>query len=146
MAASFIILAALPGTELKLSTFARLAGLTVAVWTLVATEVRTGLVAVAIGLLLHLALSRKARTWVRMIALTPFAIILAIIAFPAASSTSSGFAALQSLLTNPFDSRFTYRFHTWDQAIAMINSRPILGWGPGSAGDTLEPFFRLAGT
>lgn len=144
MAACFVILAALPGAQLRASRGARLLGVMIGAWTLVETEVRTGFVAVVAGALLQLVLSRNVRTWARVVALAPVAVLVAIVALPSIAA-NSGVAAVQSLLTDPFDSRFTYRFTTWDQALSMIGARPITGWGPGAAGDTLSPFFPPGG-
>lgn len=144
MAASFILLAALPGSGLGVHRLLRFGGAGIGLWTLAEAEVRTGFVAVAAGVLMHLVLSRSARTWARAVAAAPVVLLIAILAIPSLAS-DSGVAAVQSLLTDPFDSRFAYRFTTWQQAISMVQERPVAGWGPGSAGDTLSAFFPVGG-
>ena len=145
MASAFVILAALPRSGLEVPRFFRFAGAVVGAWTLLETEVRTGLVAVALGLILYLLTTSSASLYLRIILATPLVSTLLIMAAPLLPTSFGGFAALQSLLTNPFDSRFAYRYVTWDQALQMISTRPLIGWGPGSAGDTMGPLFPAGG-
>lgn len=50
-------------------------------------------------------------------------------------------AALASFRNWESDQRLQNRLAFWDQARQMIESRPVFGWGAGSAGDTLDRYF-----
>ena len=145
MASAFLILLSMPDIEAELTMFQKVVGFLAGTWTLFETEVRTGFVVVAVGAIAHFVLSSKARNWFRLLILIPLMALFALAFSPEVRSILPNSAALTSLLSNPLDSRFTYRFTTWEQAWDMIQSKPFLGWGPGSAGDTMGWRFPLGG-
>jgi O-antigen ligase len=48
---------------------------------------------------------------------------------------------LESIGEFATDTRFQGRFPGYQQGITMFQSSPLIGWGSGSAGDTLGPYF-----
>jgi O-antigen ligase len=50
-------------------------------------------------------------------------------------------AALESLRTWSSDQRLANRLVFYEQAKQLFEQRPVLGWGAGSAGDTLDRYF-----
>jgi O-antigen ligase len=51
-------------------------------------------------------------------------------------------STLESLTHWQTDSRLLNRFDTYRQANDLIQRRPFSGWGPGSAADTFDRYFR----
>jgi len=106
---------------------------------LVFADVRSGYVAVAVGVGVTLLLrpgfdGKKAKIVKLTIA------VLGIVALLLASGVISN-RAISSIPHLGEETRVTSRFTYWQTAISMIRASPIVGWGAGSAGATLETAF-----
>jgi O-antigen ligase len=104
-------------------------------------EVRTGYLAVALGVLLTLLLRPSpGRTRGQSAALT--VLVAIVVAFLLASGTISS-EAISSLGHLGSDSRVESRVETFGAAFDLIRHSPLVGWGPGSAGSGVSQYFFL---
>jgi O-antigen ligase len=104
-------------------------------------EVRTGYLAVALGVLLTLLLRPSpSRTRGQSAALT--VLLAVVVAFLLASGTISS-EAISSLSHLGTDSRVASRVETFSAAFDLIRHSPLVGWGPGSAGSGVSQDFFL---
>jgi O-antigen ligase len=105
-------------------------------------NVRSGWIAAFSGLLVVIALRPTRRGLPRAMR-----VVMLIGALSAAVLTNlqslllRNNAALESLTHWRTDTRLLNRLETYRQAGALIRQRPLTGWGPGSAADTLGRYF-----
>jgi O-antigen ligase len=110
-------------------------------WVLVLADVRTGYVTVALGIVLTLLLRPGARrSRLRTVGLTGL-LVAAVVLLLSTSLVSN--QAVSSIPNLGSDSRVASRVETIHVSEEMIGDSPLLGWGPGSAGSTLESAFFL---
>lgn len=115
----------------------------VGVVALLASNVRTGILATAlVGLLAFLAVPRGGARLRRLSLLIAGGV--AVLALGVGSVVAEN-PAVESLSSSTTDTRFRNRFDTWQQGFEMIRDRPVAGHGSGSAGDTLGPRFAPLG-
>jgi O-antigen ligase len=101
-------------------------------------SVRTSFIALAVVvvvLVLVIPLSRRAR-WIAVASIT----VVGAASVAAASLGLLGSAAA-SLFSVTTDGRFLNRFPGYADALEALRQSPLVGWGAGSAGDTLGPQF-----
>jgi O-Antigen ligase len=110
-------------------------------WLLILADVRTGYVTVALGVVLTLLLRPGGRhSRLRTVGLT----VLVAIAIGVLLSTSLvSDQAVSSIPNLGSDSRVASRVQTIHESEELIGDSPLIGWGAGSAGSTLEPAFFL---
>lgn len=145
LAGSFLVLIALYGwsENRRIHSFYSLA---IGSVVLVLSQVRTGYVAIAFGVLAYLLLAlRGIRRFAFLGGIAILGLLLVLFApvfnLDLNDWFGSGNAALASLAEADTDTRLLGRFDTWEQALLLIRESPIIGWGAGSAGDTLAPLF-----
>ena len=138
----FLVLSALaPGIVIK-SRWVRLTAAVVGSLCVYFAEVRTGLVALAVGALVMMLITGSARRWVnRLILLAAFGILGVIYIEPLTEYARQSVGFRRLLDAGLDDTRFTGRFTTWSTSLDMIDRSPFLGSGSGSAGDTLGQYF-----
>jgi O-antigen ligase len=104
-------------------------------------EVRTGFLAVILGVLLTLLLRPSAnRTRGQSVALTLLAV--GVVVFLVASGTIAS-EAISSLGHLGSDSRVESRLETYTAGFSLIRHSPLFGWGPGAAASGLSELFFL---
>jgi O-antigen ligase len=146
IAGAFLVLSSISGGLVIPSRVIRCTGLVVGLIVVYLAQVRTGFVAIGVGLLLLLLLSEKRTRWMGRHLYVPAGVLAcAILGWPWLNRWFSGVPALDSLRNVTGDSRFLHRADTWREAIGMIRESPLIGWGPGSAGATLERYFPPGG-
>jgi hypothetical protein len=138
----FLVLSALaPGPVIRLRwlrVVAALVGLG-CVWL---SQVRTGFVALAIGAVVMMFATRSARQWVNRLTVLAALGILGVIYINPLTDYARQFPALRLSVDRGLqDNRFTTRVRTWSQGFDLLDRSPLVGFGSGSAGDTLDPFF-----
>lgn len=114
--------------------------------TVAATEVRTGYVAMIVGVLIWVVIqlrNRRALFWLSLCTASMAAVLWV---GPSLSTSFSDWIltsnpVLASLSSISTDTRFLGRFDTWAEALHAIGQAPFVGWGPGSAGDTMGEQF-----
>jgi O-antigen ligase len=122
--------------------WAQLLSAAVGVLVLFQANVRSGWIAAFSGLLVVIALRPTRRGLPRAMR-----VVMLIGALSAAVLTNlqslllRNNAALESLTHWRTDTRLLNRLETYRQAGALIRQRPLTGWGPGSAADTLGRYF-----
>jgi O-antigen ligase len=127
------------------SQFWRLFGVAVGTACVLLSQVRVGIVATLVGLLVVLLTSSDVGARLRRFFGLAVAGVLALVVFPQSARLLDAIPALASLEDATTDSRFLGRTTTWETAARMINDSPLFGWGPGAAGATLEDYFSLDG-
>jgi O-antigen ligase len=106
------------------------------------SQVRTGLIALAIGVLVLTIASGSLQRWVNRLLVLVSLVILGLVFVDPLTTYASQFTALRTLLERGIeDTRFTHRFTSWSTSLDMIDASPFTGYGSGSAGDTLGPYF-----
>lgn len=104
-------------------------------------EVRTGYLAVVLGVLLTLLLRPGAgRTRGQSVALT--VLVAIVVAFLLASGTIAS-EAISSLGHLGSDSRVESRLETFSAGFDLIRHSPLIGWGPGAAASGVSESFFL---
>ena len=105
-------------------------------------QVRTGFVAVAVGALILTFATGSSRRWVgRLISVAAIGILGVAFVGPVAEYARK-IVALEVMLDRGFDDpRFTARFGRWSTGLDMMERSPLIGFGSGSAGDTMEGWF-----
>ncbi|MET0659301.1 MAG: O-antigen ligase family protein [Steroidobacteraceae bacterium] len=142
MVGVFLFLSALaPGVVIR-SRWVRGTAAVVGLSCVYFAQVRTGLVALAVGAVAMMLVTGSARRWVnRLILLTGLGILCVIYLNPL-TEYARRFTALRRLLdAGQQDTRITARFTAWSTSLEMINDSPFFGSGSGSAGDTLGQYF-----
>jgi O-antigen ligase len=142
LAALLLILVSLGLPSVFPDRLLRLAAASVGLLVLLQASVRAGWIAAFAGLLMLFALRPSGRLATRLP--RAIAVIGALALAFAAQAQSLAFQsnrALESLTHWQTDSRLLARFDTWREARALIEARPLIGWGPGSASDTLDRYF-----
>jgi hypothetical protein len=104
-------------------------------------EVRTGYLAVVLGVLVTLLLRPGAnRTRGQSAALTLLAAIVVAVLLGSGTISSEAISSLTHLAG---DSRVESRLETFSAAFDLIRHSPLVGWGPGSAGSGVSQEFFL---
>lgn len=114
--------------------------------TVAATEVRTGYVTMIIGALIWTVMRLRNRRTLFWLTLCTACLATVLLVGPSLSTSFSDWIVksnpvLASLSSISTDSRFLGRFDTWMEAFQAIRQAPLLGWGPGSAGDAMGDEF-----
>lgn len=145
LASTFLILSSFTVRPIINSRAIRVLAFGLGVWVLVLTQVRSGMVAVVIGLFVLVLAQREFRARVRSVAALAIGALVALAVLLASPGLVASIPALASLQSIATDSRLSGRQNSWGEAISMISQSPIFGWGPGSAGATLSPQFPANG-
>jgi O-antigen ligase len=146
MAAAFLVVTSVFQIRTGTNRPTWILAILVGIGCLVEARVRTGYLVVAMGLLIALSMRVGGRRGGRFVAsvalwLLVAAIALELLGYSPISRLAGVGEVLESILNAGNDQRFTYRFETWRQAWVLIQERSLLGWGAGSAGDTLGQVF-----
>ena len=142
MLGAFLFLSALAGPivirHLALRVTAAILGLACVYF----SQVRTGFLAVAVGALILTFATGSSRRWVgRIISVAAIGILGVAFVGPLAQYARK-IVALEVLLDRGLDDpRFTSRFGTWSAGLDMMERSPLIGFGSGSAGDTMGFWF-----
>jgi O-antigen ligase len=138
----FLFLSALaPGVVIQRRSL-RLVAATVGLACVYFAQVRTGLVALAIGALAMMLVTGSAQTWAKRLTLLSALSVLGVVYINSLTEYASQFTAFRLLIEGGLeDTRFTGRFTSWSKGLDMIDRSPIFGFGSGSAGDTLGQYF-----
>lgn len=129
----------------RFGTYRRMAPLVLAlgVFGMYLTLVRTAYVALGLAVIALVLSAPTAGKVVQRLAAT---ILLAFVAVLAISTWNpEAFNVVDSITGFSTDNRFTGRFPGYAEGINLVVTSPIFGWGSGSAGDTLEPYFGNGG-
>lgn len=106
------------------------------------SQVRVGMVTIAIGALILPIVTGSARRWVGRLFSVAAVGLLAVIFIDPLNEYARKVTALRVLLDNGLDdSRFTARFGSWSNGLDMVDRSPLVGFGSGSAGDTMNDYF-----
>jgi len=120
----------------------RLLSAAVGILVLFQANVRSGWIAAFSGLLVVIALRPTRRGVPRAMRIVMLAGALgAAVLTNLQSLVLRNNAALESLTHWRTDTRLLNRLETYREAGALIRERPLTGWGPGSAADTLGRYF-----
>lgn len=108
--------------------------------------VRTGYLAFAVaGAFGYILRSRVSKGSLRLVVLAPLAGIVVFFALRRTPVLDRAVSMISSIADFGNDSRLTNRLVDYVQAGRMIGDRPLLGWGPGVAGDTMGSHFPAGG-
>ena len=107
------------------------------------SQVRSGLVALAIGAIVVIFLTRSAKQWASRIIVAVGLGVLGIIYINPLTEYATRFTALSTLIRGNYsqDQRLEARYTSWSQGWDLIERSPFIGFGSGSAGDTLGAYF-----
>lgn len=142
MAGVFLFLTALAPRIVITQRWVRIAAAVVGLSCVYLSQVRTGLVALAIGTLVMMFVTGSAQRWAKRLLILGALCVLGILYLNPLREYAYRFTALRLMLEGGLsDSRFTERFVTWSDSLGMISRSPLLGNGSGSSGDTLKPLF-----
>ena len=142
MAGVFLFLTALAPRVVITRTYVRVGAALVGLACVYLAQVRTGLVAVAIGTVIMLIVTGSVQRWAKRLLMIGAFGLLGILYLKPITEFMNRFTALHLFLEDGLeDSRFVRRFVTWADSIGMISRSPLLGNGSGSSGDTLKPYF-----
>jgi hypothetical protein len=141
---AFLFLAAAYRYLLGVRERAVMVGGTVGILLVALAQVRAGYVAAIVGFVCILILSARRRErspgrWM-MVSLVGLLVGAALLS-GAAASGDAALDSLRSPQTIASDQRFAARFVAWGGASDLFLDSPLLGWGTGSAGDTLGDRF-----
>lgn len=142
MLGAFLFVSALaPGRVIR-SPWLRLMGGGVGLASIYLAQVRTGIVAIAVGAIVMTFAGGSIRRWVnRSLILVSFG-TLAVFFIGPITDYARNFPALRLLLERGLEeNRFARRYTTWSHGLQMIEHSPFIGYGSGSAGDTLGGYF-----
>ncbi len=107
-----------------------------------ASGVRTGFVALAIGALVIGAYSGSVSRFVgRIVAVVIFSVIGFLFRGPIIELARTVPAIRYTLDQGLRDRRFTGRMDSWSEGLEMVGKSPLIGYGSGSSGDSLERYF-----
>jgi len=142
MVGVFLVLSALaPGVVIR-SRWVRVTAAVIGLSCVYFAQVRTGLVALAVGAVVMMLVTGSARRWANRLILLTAVGILCVVYLNSLTEYARQFTALRLLLDAGIDdTRFTRRFTTWSTSLEMIDRSPFFGFGSGSAGDTLGQYF-----
>jgi O-antigen ligase len=101
--------------------------------------VRTAYVALLLVVLVIILMAPSFAKFARRIVATTVVGVVALSIL--ASVNPSVLAVLESVAQFSTDTRFQGRFPGYLQGIEMLQASPLVGWGSGSAGDTLQAYF-----
>lgn len=138
----FLVLAAMAPPKVIPSRALRIVSILVGVGCIYYSQVRTGLVALAVGALAMVLVTGNMKQWAgRIFAFVGLALLSVVYINPLTQYLRQ-FTALRMLLDGGLgDSRFSQRYKSWSGAWDMVDRSPLWGHGSGSAGDTLGPYF-----
>ena len=139
---AFLVIASLaPGVVIP-RLWLRFIAAVVGVACLFLSQVRTGYVAVAVGVLVMAIVTGSFRSWTSRLSGVVILAPIAFLYFDEFTDIVYRNVALGRLLDQGVDdSRFTSRYSAWQASFDLISRAPLLGWGSGSAGDTLKSNF-----
>lgn len=142
MVGVFLVLSALaPGIVIK-SRWIRATAAVVGLLCVYFSQVRTGLIALAVGAVLMMLVTGSAAKWANRLIMLAAVAVLGVVYLQPLTEYARQFTAFRLLLESGLDdTRFTARFSTWSTSFDMIDKSPIFGNGSGSAGDTLGQYF-----
>jgi O-antigen ligase len=125
----------------RFGTFRRLAPLMVALGFLgmYLTLVRTAYVALGLAVLALILCAPTAGKVLQRVAGATFVVFISVALIGAWNPDA--FGVVDSITGFSTDNRFLGRFPGYAEGINLVLTSPIVGWGSGSAGDTLEKFF-----
>jgi len=103
------------------------------------TAVRTGYVAVLVGLLALPLASATTRARVKQISAALMIVVIGTLVFSSGGVDPD--ASVASLTSLSSDTRFQNRIPQMQRALKLIFRSPVVGWGPGSAGDAMGDRF-----
>lgn len=105
-------------------------------------QVRTGLVALAVGAVVMMLATGTAQRWARRLIVIAGLCLLGVLYVDPLTQYANQFTALRLLLNSGIDdSRFGARFTSWSTGWDMVSRSPLMGYGSGSSGDTLGSHF-----
>ncbi|WP_459980677.1 O-antigen ligase family protein [Nocardioides sp. AN3] len=103
------------------------------------TLVRTAYVAIGLMVGALILVSPSVGSFMRRLMMSVSAAVIGVVAVaitrPAALSTVESISGAAS------DDRFLNRVPGWIEGLAMFSQSPIIGWGPGAAGDVMGEYF-----
>jgi O-antigen ligase len=138
----FLFLAALAPPVIVRQRLIRVAAAFVGLACVYFAEVRTGLVALAIGVLAMMLIGGEAERRLKRLMVFLGLSILALIYITPLTDYARRFTAFRLLLDEGLaDPRFLHRVKRWTESLDMIDRSPYIGFGSGSAGDTMERYF-----
>lgn len=142
MLGTFLFLTALaPGIVIR-QRWIRVAAAATGLACVYFSQVRTGLVAVAVGAAVMMLVTGSAERWVKRLTVLSALSILSVVYINPLTDYARQFTALRLLFDGGLeDTRFTGRFTSWSRGLDMIDRSPFIGSGSGSAGDTLGSYF-----
>lgn len=142
MVGVFLFLAALAPGHVIRQRWLRVGSAVIGLACVYFSQVRTGLVALAIGALVMTFMSGSAQRWINRLMVFGAVLVLGVVYVNPLTSYASQFTALRTLMDRGLDDpRFTHRFNSWSTSLDMIDRSSFIGFGSGSAGDTLGPHF-----
>ena len=142
MVGVFLVLSASVSTGLVHRRSVRYAAVAVGLSCIYFSQVRTGLVALGLGLIVMLLITGTAQQWAGRMFLFCGLALLGIAFVKPLTEYANQFTALRLILDGGLDdSRFTTRFDSWASGLDMVDRSPLFGNGSGSAGDTLGSYF-----
>ncbi|QTJ68073.1 O-antigen ligase family protein [Rhodococcus sp. ZPP] len=145
LAGAFLTLSSLRVSSIVPHRSVRICGFAIGIGCLLMSQVRSGLVSVVVGAVLILIVAAPTAVRIRAIYGAGCMAILGTIFSSALMSMISRLPSVDSLFSATGDSRLLNREGTWRAAIKMIAESPFIGWGPGSAGATLQSSFPPGG-
>lgn len=145
LAGTFLVLSSLRAKNLIPSFALRMFALSIGLCCIYFSQVRTGIVALLIGILAILLVNPSAKVRLATAYFAAFITTTLLLFSSIRNEIFGAFPALQSLTEADTDARLLNRGDTWQEAVRMILDSPIFGWGPGSAGATLQRFFPPGG-
>lgn len=128
----------------------RIASLAIGLACIWLAQTRTAYVVVALGVLLFvirsLTSSGGVARLVRTVLWVGIAVTIVLLTDnPLRSLLGPDNTIVVSLANIENDQRFTNRFDTWQHGLSAFWESPVVGWGSGSAGDTLGAYFLPSG-
>ena len=142
MLGAFLVISALAPKVVIRRPLLRAAGAAVGFACVFFSHVRTGYVAVAVGALVMVMVTGSVQRWAgRLIGSAALMALAGIYIGPITELARSNPALGRLIESGAQDDRFTARFQTWKTSLDLVDRSPLIGWGSGSAGDTLGPYF-----
>jgi hypothetical protein len=139
---AFLFLSSLTSSSVIRSSWVRVSAAAVGLGCLYFSQVRTGFVAIAVGVLVLAVTTGSVRKWGNRLLVMAASGFLAVVYVNPLSEAARRNAALRRLLDSGLDDdRFTARFSTWQASFDLVERSLLGGWGSGSSGDTLGPYF-----
>lgn len=101
--------------------------------------VRTAYVVLALVILAVVILSPSVGKFARRLSVAVVVVIVGVSVISVVNPAALGI--VESIADFANDGRFLGRLNSYSHAIDLINASPVIGWGSGSAGDTLGGYF-----